>query len=474
MGVHLCHLLKFARDNSLGDPCIPPTKLFDSLDSYTDGNFTCSRPQTRINTRGGEFDARITQCLKAAVQSFTARWLPLVLHGTGVTADDHAELSRRKWYDARKAMMRAVNLVSYRSVLALYLFSQTPIPAGIPEEEKLDGISGMVCSQAALVQIQKLRARQQSHAYREFGEPAWEAAPVASASRSGVIGDYLDLESRAHWVAVMWDTANSLRYNIRASLTSGLRGACLEPVWQLVRTCLVGSFHPETEHWRTDGFEVSDGAACRIFSGATICNIYIWKTITSLKEALREGVDEEGVLFSWQSFLDALNVYKSSIRPLLTTCEKQLHFLDQLSRLRWYQVTIQYCMGILILVDAMLAANRSDLLSQINDLRQDAEHQAVNVIIFGVENTYTIGNPESLPGGGSKTTSNKQVFDKPTTASLISIDPCPQYVSAVVTLIRNIIARKRHDGKIKSDIYSHLLSVISKAQDQLVQTFDST
>ena len=56
-------------------------------------------------------------------------------------------------------MVALLNQVSYRSVLALYLFAQTPVPVGIYEEEELSGITGPVCMHTALMHIQKLRQR---------------------------------------------------------------------------------------------------------------------------------------------------------------------------------------------------------------------------------------------------------------------------------------------------------------------------
>lgn len=56
-------------------------------------------------------------------------------------------------------MLKLLNRISYRSVLALYLFAQTPVPAGILEDEELNGVSASVCMHTALIQIQKLRQR---------------------------------------------------------------------------------------------------------------------------------------------------------------------------------------------------------------------------------------------------------------------------------------------------------------------------
>jgi hypothetical protein len=46
-------------------------------------------------------------------------------------------------------MLKVINRLSYRLVLALYLFPQTPLPVAVSEAEELDGISGPVCMQNA-------------------------------------------------------------------------------------------------------------------------------------------------------------------------------------------------------------------------------------------------------------------------------------------------------------------------------------
>lgn len=54
-------------------------------------------------------------------------------------------------------MLMLLNRVSYRSVLALSLFAQTPVPVGVGEEEELNGLSAPICMHTALMHVQKLR-----------------------------------------------------------------------------------------------------------------------------------------------------------------------------------------------------------------------------------------------------------------------------------------------------------------------------
>jgi hypothetical protein len=193
---------------------------------------------------------------------------------------------------------------------------------GVSDDEELDGISAPVCMQTALYQLQRLRER------RSACQPN-EITSGNFTKYAYIESQHVDLGSRAYLAAMSWDTSSPLSLGHCTALTSGLKGACSEPTWRLIKSFLLGSFQPKTESWRTKGVAVINEAAHETIAGATICKIYIWKNITSLKEALREAVDEDSMLLAWNALLDALDIFKTSIRPLFDICERQLHFIDQ-------------------------------------------------------------------------------------------------------------------------------------------------
>jgi hypothetical protein len=290
---------------------------------------------------------QIDQYLRCAMCAFTAHWLPLVT--CEYPATEVQDIIRDSWRACRRDMLKVINRPSYRSILALYLFAQTPLPVGVSENEELDGISGPVCMQNAFYQLQRLRERRGS-------SQTTEITLESPAQHADIESQHMNLESTAYWAAILWDTSSSLSLGHRTSLTSGLKGACSEPTWRLVESFLVGYFTPRSEFWRTEGVEVTNEVAYEIIAGAIVCKTYIWKNITSLKEALREGVDEDSMPHAWNALLEVLKIYKISIRPLLHACERRLHFLDQHVRLNWFGVKLKYCLGIFVLVDALEAA----------------------------------------------------------------------------------------------------------------------
>lgn len=428
--------------------------------------------------RRRERDCQIDQSLMWTIRAFAARWLPLVVASRedclGITTNEIEEIVRDSWRSARTDMLKVMNRPSYRSALMLYLFAQTPIPVGISEDEELNGISGLVCIQTSLLQIQRLRERQRSYKLDTSSViSAWEGTLASSgpgsAPSASLMSTYMDYESRAYWAAVTWDTASSLSLNLRTSLTSGLNGACSEPAWRLTRTFLAGSFQAKTEHCRTIGFEISDELASQIITAADVCKLYVWKNITSLKEALREGVEEATVSFVWEALREAIDIFEVSFRPLLSKCERRIHFLCQSNRLSWYEVNLQYYLGLLLLANAVETANRSDLLSQMTETILDAEHGVFSVLKFGMENTYTIPGPG--PGtdmdSRSRLDATSILPDEPITASFVAIDPHSNRVVDSVLLMSKVVSRKYRQGEIKHGAYSHLSSILLKALGQL-------
>jgi hypothetical protein len=410
------------------------TRLFRELDAYS-------------NKAGDRQHAndQIEVYLKCAIHAYAAQWLPLILEMYNLPASHVQEIIRDCWRAARKDMLKVINRVSYRSILALYLFVQTPVPVGISEDEELDGISGAVCMQTALSHLQQLRARRSPEA-------------------DNTTPQFIDYENRAYWAALTWETSIALTSDSRTFLTSGLRGACSEPTWRLVKAFLVGSFVPRADRWLRDGCEMTAEIAHEVMSVASISKTYIWKNISSVKEALREGVDEDGVLFAWKALLDAIQLFRTSIQPLLTRCHQQLHSFEQCARINWYRVSLQYYLGILLLVDALETAGRSDLLEEIKEVRQDAETECCTVLRVGLESEYTFDV-------SSDADQTNDVPRQSVTTTLVAMDPCPRHVVDYVNLLYKSICRQSNQ---KLNLYESFRSVLSDLLKTLRQLSQSS
>ncbi|KAH8703254.1 hypothetical protein BGW36DRAFT_369051 [Talaromyces proteolyticus] len=444
---------------------IPPIKLFTKLDTLLDDqlHYLKQNNAAEPSNLGSERNYEIDRSLDLAIKSYTARWLPIIAQNNSLDIRTYAEVSRNYWRASRKDMLRVINRVSYRSVLTLYLFGQTPVPLGISDDEELDGLTGVVCTQVALLQLQQLRGRLRSCQFNGSKVSGWSDATTRAAPSAKLTPMLVDLENRAYWAAVTWDTSNSVTLNFNSTLSTGLKGACLEPAWVLTRGFLVDLFNPRAKEWCRGGFEVADDIAAQVISAAGICRLYVWRTIASVKEALREGVNEDSVLFAWRALLDGLDIFETIIRPILRRCAENLHLLSQVNRLNWYETLLHYYLGILILVDAVEAARRSDLLLQLPEIKLEAETEYFNILKFGLENTYSVHPPED---GSSD-------LEDIINTSFIAIDPYPHHMVASVQLMSKTVRRKYNQGDITCNEYARLSSILLEALEQLPQTSKS-
>ncbi|KAJ4505601.1 hypothetical protein HRR83_008600 [Exophiala dermatitidis] len=458
------------------DIILHPTRLFSELDAclaedWEARNVGSGWPSSMSRQ---EKDYQTEQSLRRAIHSFAARWLhlvPLTLP-PGVVQFD---ITRELWRRARTDMLKVINRVSYRSVLTLFLFGLTPIPVGISEEEELDGLTGQICVQTALQQVQRLRERQQNHQFNgtkvSLGTTDMFSSP---APRSNFSRIFLSAESRAYWGALIFDTSASLTLNYRSFLTSGLHGVASESSWRVLKMGL-GSFYTRTEDWRTGVVEMTDNMALEAIAGAGAGNMYLWKMIAVLKESLREGHGEEKVAEAWTACMEALEMFKATFRPLLDLCEPRIRFMDQARKLHWFQLMLHHNLGLLILIDGVAAAERSDLLAQLTQVRLEAERELLDAINFGLDNSYTIHGPprrssvSGVSGGISGVQSSSNSFPTVLSASLVAINPYPHSLVAAIQLVDKAVSRDYMQGKVGLEAYRRLKTTLLRALEQSPQ-----
>ncbi|KAH7139467.1 hypothetical protein B0J11DRAFT_516867 [Dendryphion nanum] len=448
---------------------IPSRQLVNTLDTYLKGNSENENVAPAVQNQDQKHlkDAQLDQFLDSTIRAYTARWLSLTSQTHGYETMEIEHFIRQSWRKARRNMHRLVNRVSYRSILALYLFSQTPTPIGITEEEEQDGISRALCLQSIYMQIQELRQRHN----RQFSYANEELIISFSEPGKDIAQTYIDLETRAYWAVVMWDTSNSLTSSCRTSFTSGLKGACSEPTWKIVFSYLVISVKiNDGACWKKD-VEMTEENASRIISAAEICKLYIWKNIASLKEALREGVEEQEVLEVWHQLVCGLMIFKSPIRTLLGRCERRLQFLDQSIKLRWYMVSLQYHLGILMLAEILENTGRIELLKKQLELVKDTDHECFNVLKFGLENTYTIclATDSKSVTVSAKDATTTGVLQRPITVCLIACDPFPHYVVRIVQLMHRSMDRGMYQWDWNVNSLCDLSSILEEALGVLPQ-----
>ena len=284
--------------------------------------------------REAEQHRLIDQSLHTTVAAFSARWLPLVLKD--VEQDPAGSKSiQNLWRYARRDMLRIMNRPCYRSMLSLFLFALTPIPAGVTEEEEVDGISGQACVHAALQHIQVLRARQKNLQFSGSKvSPFLKKQALPTSPDSVGTSDFIIAENTAYWAALTFDTSASLTLNCRSLLSSGLFGHDEELPWRLVRTC-AKIFDDTAQRWQPGSLDITDERANQIVASGAQWKLLGWKLTAIFKEALRDGHEESKVLKAYTAVVDSIKQFNTIFRPRLEACQRRMQFLGQSTKLRW-------------------------------------------------------------------------------------------------------------------------------------------
>lgn len=288
-------------------------------------------------------DLQINHSLSCAISAFSARWLPLK-ESPVMSESSVMDTVESLWREVRRDLLRVINRPCYRSALTLFLFALTPIPARVSENEENDGIPAQFCVQVALQQVLTLRALQKSLEFNgsKVTSISSSAVSLKATSPATVTKDFLGMESMIYWAAMTFDTSSSLTLNTKSLLSPGLNlGLGEEPSWRLVRTC-TNVFHEETEAWRAQGTHITEEKANQIIASAAAWKLFVWKAAALVKEALREGKEEETVQMAFDTAVDAINQYSLTYHDLLTACERRIQFFGHRTKLRWCKYITLY------------------------------------------------------------------------------------------------------------------------------------
>ncbi|KAJ5675152.1 uncharacterized protein N7477_005086 [Penicillium maclennaniae] len=364
---------------------------------------------------------QIDNTLSQAIQAFSAQWLPLTFTTTSQKIRQ-LPIIQGLWRDLRKSLPRSMNRPCYRSMLSLYLYAMVPVPVGIPEEEEENDTS--------LIYPEQVRI------------------------------DFMKIENMIYWAAMTFDTSSSLTLNTTSVLSAGLLGWESEACWRLVKTC-TNIFHEQSEDWRANGVLITEETANQIIAAAQAWKLRVWKMGTILKEALREGHGEEAVYHAHTCVADVIQTFNVTYRPLLAACERRLQYLSQYTKIRWSdELMIHHNLAILITIDAVEIASRTDILEELLITRSDTEGCLLNCLKFGLSNYFTI--PKNQVGEG-----NVGPF------ALVAVDPYPHHVVASVQLLWKRLVQDFNDGKVDQAAYGDMQSTLLQILELLPQTSKS-
>ncbi|KAI9371104.1 hypothetical protein BJX61DRAFT_535097 [Aspergillus egyptiacus] len=460
----------FLSENSIGPDRNSIADICERLDQWM---AEMSQPKAGPYSNGGiqgpsVEDRLVDESLRSTIAAFSARWLPLASREPG-SITYFQSIVRSLWRNARRDMLRVINRPSYRSMLALFLFALTPVPANVSEDEEADGIFGQVCIHAALQHIQTLRARQRSLQFNgtKVSEPTKpEVIPTVPVTVATT--DFIMAENIAYWAALTFDTSASLTLNCRSLLSSGLFGFEAELPWRLVRAGAT-MFRDEWEEWIAEGvYIMTDDRANKIIASATAWKLLAWKLTAVFKEALRDGHDESEVQRAFTLVVEGIRQFNETYQPPLKACERRMPFLGQHTKLRWFSLMLHYHLSILLLANVIEATDRLDLFADIEETIADAESVVVNTLIFGLNNTISM--TVDMDTG---VVDHVGATDTSITVPIVSIDPYPHHIVAGVQLVRRAIDRDLRRGKISHSANANLRGLLERTLSHLPQTSKS-
>lgn len=117
-------------------------------------------------------------------------------------------------------------------------------------------------------------------------------------------------------------------------------------------------------------------------------------------------------------------------------------------------------LAILIMIDAVEAASRTDILDKMRITRSDAEGSLLNALEFGLNTKFLI--PKRNHGR-----------DAAVSVPLVAIDPYPHHVVAGVQLLWKGIERDLNDGLLDRPSSHQLQTILLRTLELLPQTSKS-
>lgn len=124
---------------------------------------------------------------------------------------------------------------------------------------------------------------------------------------------------------------------------------------------------------------------------------------------------------------------------------------------------LHYHLCILLLIDVVKTSDRFDLLNDMQKISAEAEGEVMNLLEFGLNNTFTFSNVANYtvnsPNGDTEASHIE--------TSIISIDPYPHHVVASVYLLKKAIGRDLADGKICQGAFLNVQRILQRSLEEL-------
>ncbi|KAJ5727655.1 hypothetical protein N7493_005475 [Penicillium malachiteum] len=386
-------------------------------------------------------------------------------------------------------MLEAINVRSYQSVFSLVLFGLTPVPIGVGEEEEAEGVSGSLCFQVALHHIYSLRCWRRTLKFSTSKVIVQHPTVTPQVSNPITVDmqyhPNLYYENMVYTAGIIIDTTSSLTLDYKSVLAAGNLGMEKELFFEIIKTRASITHESWSKGFLLQASTIGDREADEIKMCASQWKLYFWKTVAVLKEGLRDGCSEDLIQVSFRAVLCAIERFRLTYGPMLGACMRRLDFLGFRQRFDTCEpsysssdfdpnhccrvnvflglLMCHWYLAVLILVDALEAYERPDLLSYVKVARDEAVQGISNGFKLGSTTHYILSDVIPLAGGPTRMVQ----------CPLLAIDPYPVYVIASNRLVLKSIAKEHADGEISIEAFQTLLEIISNSLEHLPATSQS-
>lgn len=195
-----------------------------------------------FKARKYRIDSALNDALRYCVYAYASRWVPLRASFTTSPNSHHAKTSRQiaqelqdqLWHKARTHILTAISNPSYRSILAMLIFSVTEMPV----ENDDPGINTL-CAQTLLSQFHRLRPLTQlcdaplAQSTRVSPRTYGTAQFAFKQLEEGLDQRYRHMRDSMLWLGILCDMSQSAIQKVPSVLLPGNSGD--EKAWDFIR-----------------------------------------------------------------------------------------------------------------------------------------------------------------------------------------------------------------------------------------------
>ncbi|OQV08091.1 hypothetical protein CLAIMM_12413 [Cladophialophora immunda] len=406
-------------------------------------------PNTLLDDTRKSVDAErmMNDALLTAIYAYAVRWLPLQSAYRNTDDQGASECQSREqdvrsymWRQAKQAILHALTRPSYRSILALLLFTSTEMPT-----EDDDPGFVQLCNQALFSHLHILRS-----------PVKWQAKTLspnqlaASSSNDRVVWCVPEDGNAKHnqepdnvfWLCVVFGCSRALLRLQPSFILLGNSGD--EQVWKFIRERTV-IFDQSFGTLKGSQTPLTPDIAETVLQHATACKTMYIGVITQLCDSLFHH-KLLPVEIASQAVIDEAQRFHDVFDHLLAMCARDYMFLTSESQLNYLLLVTHYHLASLILADIL-------------DSQDTVSEHLKNPVLSRSTCCQAIVNVLSLV----LTHDRHSTVDDFAYGSKLLLDPSPELMAEVLLRTGNAILVMHTSGEISTYTTQTMLSIIFSA-----------